>query len=141
VVDPVSNSRTLSAEIRQQGTTTSRGQVRTHTVLVDRPLAKGGSDHGPMGGELLLIALGGCFLSNLLAAIRTRESSVDAIEIVVDGRIEGTPERMTHFRLNVRARYDDRAEMEKLLIIAERGCIVSNTLRGTAPIEVVLLDS
>ena len=36
---------------------------------MDRPGPKGGQDKGPMGGEALLMGLGGCFMSNLLAAV------------------------------------------------------------------------
>lgn len=133
-----SAARTISAEVRQDGPTTGTGLARTHSVPIDRPLEKGGSDRGPMGGELLLLALGGCFLSNLLAAVRAREATVDAIRIAVEARLEGVPERMTHFTLRVDGRYEDRAQMEKLVTIAERGCIVANTLRGCAPIDVVL---
>src|SRR5262249_48160706 len=100
-----------------------------------------GADLGPMGGELLLVALGGCFLSNLLAAIRARGSAVDSLRISVEARIEGAPERMTRFALRVNGRYDDAELMQKLLTMAERGCIVSNTLRVIAPIEIHLAAS
>jgi putative redox protein len=50
--------------------TTSEATMRQHKVLVDRSAAKGGTDLGPMGGELFLSAVGGCFMSNLLAAFR-----------------------------------------------------------------------
>lgn len=130
--------RTIAAEVVQEGPSTGKGVVRSHSVLIDRPVAKGGSDRGPMGGELLLLGLGGCFLSNLLAAVRARDAVVDSVRVGVEARLEGTPERMTHFRLRVSARYDDAAQMEKLVTIAERGCIAANTLRAIAPIEVVL---
>lgn len=94
-----------------------------------------------MGGELLLLALGGCFLSNLLAAARARETSVHAIQIIVQATLEEVPERMTRFLLKVSGHYEDRVQMEKLVAIAERGCIVANTLRGTAPIDIELADS
>jgi putative redox protein len=94
-----------------------------------------------MGGELLLLALGGCFLSNLLAAARARDSAVDSIRVLVEGRLEGTPERMTHFTLRVSGRYEDAPQMQKLVTIAERSCIVANTLLGAAPIDVVLQAS
>jgi hypothetical protein len=69
-------SHVLQAEIQQAGPTVAKGLVRSHTVTIDRPTARGGTDQGPLGGEYLLIALGGCFMSNLLAAIRVREASV-----------------------------------------------------------------
>ena len=62
-------SQTLTVQVEQVGPTTATAKARTHAVLVDRPAAKGGEDRGPLGGEYLLVGLGGCFLSNLLAAI------------------------------------------------------------------------
>ena len=121
-------SRTMSGAVHQVGPSAGRGTVRNHTVLIDRPTDKGGADRGPMGGELLLLALGGCFMSNLLAAIRARESVVSDVRVTVDATIDGNPERMTAYTVRVAARYDDPSEMEKLVTIAERGCIVHNTL-------------
>ena len=49
----------LEVAVRQvEASPTSEGRIRDHRVLVDRPAAKGGHDRGPMGGELLLVALG-----------------------------------------------------------------------------------
>jgi putative redox protein len=116
------------------------GTVRTHTVLIDRPVAKGGADHGPMGGELLLLSLGGCFMSNLLAAIRARNASVFDLRIAVSATIDGTPERVTALTLKVLGRFDDADLMRKMIGIAERGCIVTNTLKLAVPISILLED-
>ena len=51
-------STTFNATIEHVTHTTSRATVRTHTVLVDRGIAKGGHDLGLAGGEYLLVALG-----------------------------------------------------------------------------------
>jgi putative redox protein len=134
-------SRTISGAVHQVGSSTGRGSVRSHTVLIDRPTDKGGADRGPMGGELLLLALGGCFMSNLLAAIRARDAAVSDVRVTVDATIDGNPERMTAYKIRVAARYGDPAEMEKLVTIAERGCIVANTVKMAAPITVVLEDA
>ena len=69
---------TLRVQFESIGPSTSRATARLHTVLVDRPTAKGGEDRGPLGGEYLLVALGGCFLSNLLAAIRATHAQGSA---------------------------------------------------------------
>ncbi len=133
-----SMARTISGKVDQVGPSTGKGTVRTHSVLVDRPTDKGGADRGPMGGELLLLALGGCFTSNLLAAIKTRNAVVSGVRVTVDATLDGTPERMTAYTVRVSARYDNREEMDKLVTIAERGCIVANTLRQNVPLTVVL---
>ena len=122
-------SDTISAQVNQVGPSTSEGIVRGRRVLVDRPSAKGGEDQGAMGGELLLVALGGCFMSNLLAAIRAREAAVSNVRIEVIGTLGSTPGRFTGVELKIAADYSDRYLMTKLVTIAERGCLVANTLK------------
>jgi len=70
----------MKIQLRQVSNSTSEATLRTHQVLIDRPAEKGGADMGPMGGELFLAGVGGCFMSNLLAAIRAREAEIsDAV--------------------------------------------------------------
>ena len=76
----------VTVQMQQKSSTTTEGQVRGHSVLIDRPVSKGGSDEGAMGGELLLMSLGGCFMSNLLEIIRTREASIHNVQIDVVGQ-------------------------------------------------------
>jgi len=130
--------KTITVEVVQVGPSTSKATARTHTLLVDRPVEKGGEDRGPLGGELLLLSLGGCFASTLLAAIRTREADVSDVRISVDGSIGGVPERFESMTLRVSAKYRDEDLMRKLLAVAERGCLVTNTLRHAVLISVDL---
>jgi putative redox protein len=134
-------SQTLGIHVEQIGTSTAKGVARTHSVIVDRPLAKGGTDRGPLGGEYLLIALGGCFMSNLLAASQARGGSLSNISIAVKATMDGTPERFTDFELTVSARHDDSSVARKLIAIADRACAVTNTLRRAAPVAVIFEGS
>ncbi|MBI4888734.1 MAG: OsmC family protein [Acidobacteria bacterium] len=129
---------TLRADLEQEGPSTSKATVRSHTVFVDRPAAKGGADRGPAGGEYQLVALGGCFSSHLLAAIRAREAPISRVRVAVTGTMDGSPERFTAFTLSVDAVCDDRAVLEKLVLMAERACQVTNTLRQSTPIDVTV---
>ena len=99
---------------------------------------QGGNDRGPRGGEYLLIAIGGCFLSTLLAAVKTRGADVSDVRVVVVGTIEGTPERFESMALHVTAKYADEDVMHKLVEIAERGCLVSNTLKDAVRLSVIV---
>jgi len=121
----------LAIQIRQTGAATSEAGIRQHKVLIDRPTSKGGDDQGPMGGELFLASIGGCFMSNLLAAIRAREAAVSDVRTEVIGSLAESPARFSSVELCVSANYSDRDLFEKLVEIAERGCIMVNTLRGT----------
>ena len=91
---------------------------------------------GPMGGELFLAAVGGCFMSNLLAAMRARESDVRSVHVEVTGSIVDLPARFSAVELAVTAETKDREEFGRLIVIADRGCIMMNTLRGTLEMRI-----
>jgi putative redox protein len=131
-------ARTINVEIAQVGPSTGQATARTHTVLVDRPLDKGGNDGGPLGGEYLLISLGGCFLSTLLAAVKTRDADVRNVRVSVAGTVGGVPERFESMSVRVRADYADESLMRKLIAIAERGCLVTNTLKDAVVLSTEL---
>jgi len=121
---------TVQIQIEQTGPATSEATIRGHKVLIDRPEAKGGDDKGPMGGELFLASLGGCFMSNLLAAIRSREADISGVRAEVTGTLEENPLRYTAIDIAVSADGADTTELQKLVTIAERSCIMVNTLSG-----------
>jgi len=127
---------TLTAALNQEGASTSRATVRQHTVYVDRPTSKGGADRGPAGGEYVLVGLGGCFTSHLLAAIAARNADISGVSVSVSGTLDGTPERFTSFELVVRSASGDHETLAKLVAMAERSCQVTSTLRLAAPIVV-----
>jgi len=129
-------STTFTATIEQVVGSTSRATVRTHTCLVDRGRAKGGNDLGPAGGEYMLVSLGGCFTSHLIAALAARDAEVSGVRVAVSGTLDGTPERFTSFTLDVSATCADRALLEKSVTIAGRGCQVTSTLRQATTIAI-----
>lgn len=109
--------------------TISEATIRDHQVVIDRPEAKGGRDAGPMGGELLLAALGGCFTSNLLAAARERDTALGAVSVSVEGELVSGPARFESITMQVSSDTCPAEEFAHLVLISERGCIVANTLR------------
>jgi putative redox protein len=121
--------------VRQQSATTSQGEARGHKVLIDRPVHKEGTDFGMMGGEMLLVALGGCFNSNLLAAIRARQADISNVHIEITGTLTDNPTRYTAIQLDITAQYSDPDLMEKLVTMSERACIVANSIRGAIDLK------
>jgi len=124
----------MKVALHQISISASEAEFREHRVKIDRPVLKGGSDTGPMGGELFLAAVGGCFMSNLLAAIRAREAKISGVRTEVTAIVEGTPPKFVSMELLVSAQGEDLDQMEKLVQIAERGCIMINTLQGTVAV-------
>ncbi len=131
----------VSINVKQVSPFTTEATVRTHTTLIDRPESKGGTDRGPMGGEMLLVALGGCFMSNLLEVVRTREANISDIAIDVVGDLEGTPARFTAIEMRISATHDDRDQLEKFITMAERGCIVANSIGPAINLTFTIVES
>jgi putative redox protein len=127
---------TLGARLDQDGRSTSRVTVRSHTVYVDRPAIKGGADRGPLGGEYVLVGLGGCFTSHLLAAISARQAPIADVSVAVSGTLDGTPERFTAFELVVSASSADPELLAHCVALAERSCQVVTTLRLAAAVAI-----
>ena len=91
-----------------------------------------------MGGEHLLMALGGCFMSNLLAAVQSRETEVSNVNLNISGTLESAPPHFSTVEMTISADYQNKDQMEKLIKIAERGCIVANTLKNSVKLSINL---
>lgn len=128
----------ITVQVNQAGPSASEGLSRMHRIRMDRPESKGGENRGPMGGEVLLMSLGGCFMSNLLAAAAARDVAVTRVQLVISGMLENSPPRYSAVEVFASADYADRDVMEKLLTIAERSCIVANTLKQAVDLTIQL---
>jgi putative redox protein len=126
----------VQVQVKQISPSASEGTARDHSTIMDRPEAKGGENRGAMGGEHLLMALGGCFMSNLLAAVQSREASVSNVHLAIGGTLESSPPHFSAVEMNISADYSDRDQMEKLVTIAEKGCIVANTLKKSVDLAI-----
>ncbi len=119
----------ITVTLTRTGATASEARIRDHSILMDRPTEKGGENAGPMGGEALLAALGGCFMSNLVAAAQAREVELGDIDVSITGTLAGTPPVYERIEMVVTGAASVEA-LPKLVTIAERGCIVANTLKA-----------
>lgn len=128
----------IHVSVDQISPSASQGKAREHTVVMDRPETKGGENRGAMGGENLLMALGGCFMSNLLAAAVSRESILSEVKLNITGTLESAPPRFTAVEMKIVANYSEKTQMEKLVTLAERGCIVANTLKNALDLKITL---
>jgi putative redox protein len=128
----------MKIQLRQTSASATEAVMGRHKVVIDRPVAKGGGDTGPMGGELFLAAVGGCFMSTLLAAIKAREAQISDVRVGVVGSLADSPTRFAAIELRVAAESRDPELLEKLVGIADRGCIMMNTLRGTLDVRVLI---
>lgn len=120
---------------RTVGTATSIS-IRNHGVTVDRPESKGGTDAGPMGGELLLAAAAGCLMSTLIAAAVAREQDIGTVTCTVVGHLAGPPQHFESIEMTLSSDTADPQSFQHLVTIAERGCIVANTLKSAPKLTI-----
>lgn len=127
----------IAVSLNPAGGSVVTGQARDHTITVDRPASKGGSDAGPMGGEYLLLALGGCYLSNFLAALGAEDPAAEATDVAltVTGTLTPAPTRFTEITVSVSAPAARRDLFEKPFLKAERGCIVHQSIRDAIAVR------
>ena len=74
-------------------------------------------------------------MSNLLAAIRARNAPISHVNTQVKGRIEDAPARFAAVKLWVTAD-GGGDELQHLVQIADRGCIMMNTLRDKLDVSI-----
>jgi len=122
-------STQVAVQVVQAGPSASKAAARSHTIVMDRPEAKGGQNRGAMGGEVLLMGLGGCFMSNFLAAAAAREMDIGQVRFEVAGTLEDAPPRFSAVTIRIYTDFEDKEALRKLVTIAERNCIVRNTLK------------
>lgn len=127
---------TVRVSIGQTDHSASTAKARDHSLTMDRPEAKGGQNKGPMGGEAMLMGLGGCFMSNLLAAAIARDVEISNAHADISGELADAPARYTAIHMKVTADCKPADQLQKLVTIAERGCLVANTLRNALTLTV-----
>jgi uncharacterized OsmC-like protein len=67
-------------------------------------------------------------MSNLIAAAAARNIPAEALEVRLQGTLASAPPRVDAIDLEVRAAGLAADVLDKLITIAEHGCIVHNTL-------------
>jgi putative redox protein len=58
--------------------------------------------------------------------------------MTISGTLENSPPHFSAVELTISADHNDKEQMEKLITIAERGCIVANTLKKSVDLSITL---
>lgn len=131
----------MSVQLRSiQGTGAAVGLAGGHTVIVDRPSGKaGGTGLGFNGGQILALAIGGCFCNDLQYV--AHEMGVALAEIAVDVTLtlEGEPLLATKAVMTVNVTPKDAAaDVAEVIRRAKATSTVSNSLARGIAVETVV---
>lgn len=128
----------MEITLQQHSPTAVKLNHPNFNIIVDRPIEKGGNAEGLMGGQYLLVGIGGCFASNLLAALAARNIIVHGLTITVNADITNqAPARFNPISIQVSyASISNEQSLPKLIKIAEKACIAINTIKLTTTLTV-----
>ena len=128
---------TMTVQLRSiPDTKAALGWAEGHTIVVDRPDGKaGGMGLGFNGGQLLGLAIGGCFCNDLQYVAHDMGIRLASIQVDVSITFEGTPMLVKEARMQVAATsVDENADV--VITRAKDISSVSNSLRRGVPVQI-----
>lgn len=119
------------------GTRAAVGRADKHSVVVDRPEGRaGGMDLGFNGGELLALALGGCFCNDLQVLADELGLVISDLEVTVTLDFVGTPSRTTAATMTVTCSLAGGEDPSELIDRAKDFTNIGNSVRSGIPLTI-----
>jgi organic hydroperoxide reductase OsmC/OhrA len=130
---------TMTMQLRSvPDTQAAIGWAEGHAIVVDRPEGKaGGMGLGFNGGQLLGLAIGGCFCNDLHYVADAMGIHLASIEVDVTVDFEGSPLLVTQAMMRVAVTADNDADVDEVIRRAKEISSVSNSVRRGLPIHFV----
>jgi organic hydroperoxide reductase OsmC/OhrA len=129
---------TMTVQLRSiPDTEAAVGWAGTHTIVVDRPDGKaGGKGLGFNGGQLLGLAIGGCFCNDLQYVAHDMGVGLASIQVDVTLTFEGSPLLATHAMMRVKVMaFDKDADVAGLIKRTQETSTVSNSITRGIVVE------
>ena len=119
------------------GTRAAVGVSGSHSVIADRPSGKfGGMGLGFNGGELLALAIGGCFCNDMQAIADELGLEIADLRVSVTIDFDGQPSRATCARMDVDCKLADGSDPSELIERARRITTIGNSLIAGVPVAI-----
>jgi uncharacterized OsmC-like protein len=125
-----------------QAASSAVGWSGTHAITIDRSEEAGGLGIGFNGGELLLLAIGGCYLNDVYREAAKRGIGVRSVQVAVEADWGGDPIRAQNvsFSVKVEAAAPSEAIAELIKdtdVVAE----IPNSLRLGTQVSLVKFEA
>lgn len=111
-------------------------KARSHTVVCDQPIQKGGFDEGMTPPEFLLASLGTCAGYYAVEYLKSHHLPIEALRIRASaGKVKG-PARLADFRIDIECATALDAQHRAGILRAVHACLIHNTLLHPPRIDV-----
>ena len=130
---------TISAEFTDiPGTEAALGQAGGHTLVADRPQGTaGGSGLGFNGGQLLALAIGGCYCNDLRYVAHGMGVALNRIAVRVTLELQEQPLLVHAARIAVDCETTDDCDPQPIINQATATSTISNSLIRGIPVTVI----
>ena len=127
----------MTVELRNvEGTEAAMGWAGGHTIVVDRPEGKaGGKGLGFNGGQLLGLAIGGCFCNDLRYVAHAQNVVIESLSVSVTVELGGDPFIATAAHVTVECILQDGSDPKPIIDKARADSTVSNSLAAGVPVS------
>jgi putative redox protein len=111
------------------------GWAGHRTLTVDRPEQAGGMGLGFNGGELLLLAIGGCYCNDIFREAAKRGMVIKSVQVDVQADWGGEPVRAQNVTYSTRIEAEaSEADILALIEQTDRVAEIPNSLRWGTPV-------
>lgn len=111
------------------------GWAGNRTLTVDRPEQAGGMGLGFNGGELLLLAIGGCYCNDIFREAAKLSMVIKSVQVDVQADWGGDPVRAQHVTYSTRIEAEaSEAAILALIEQTDRVAEIPNSLRLGTPV-------
>ena len=126
----------LSVSLRSiPDTQAAIGWAGGHTVVIDRPEGRaGGMGLGFNGGQMIALAIGGCFCNDLRYVAEAMGMVIETIAVDVTVNLEGSPLLVTGAELT--ATIDADGDVDELMHRATLDSTVTNSVQRGFPVRI-----
>jgi len=126
-----------TVEIRTvAGSSLAVGSSGPRTVTIDRAKEAGGLGLGFNGGELLLLAIGGCYSNDVFREAAKRGIAVKNVQVTVTADWGGEPVRAKNVSFDVVVEADaTETEIAELIRHTDRVAEIPNSLRFSTEVK------
>jgi uncharacterized OsmC-like protein len=117
------------------------GWAGHHALIIDRSEQAGGMGLGYNGGELLLLAIGGCYCNDIFREADKRKIKVRSVQVNVEADWGGDPVRAQNVIFSVRVEAEaGESEIQELITHTDRIAEIPNSLRLGTPVTLTQIE-
>lgn len=133
----------MTAHVRTvHGSGTAVGWAGQRTLTIDRSQDSGGMGLGYSGGELLFLAIAGCYCNDIFREADKRNIKVRSVDVDVQGNWAGDPVVAQNITFSVRIEADASADdIRSLAAYTDRVAEIPNTLRFGVPVTLAKVEA